>query len=237
MLKTKYIKQGFFRMGKLKNNQKGFTAVEILLTLIFLAIIGAIGVYVAHNHKTNKSVVTTNSSTPSSTKSTTTTPNVYAGWKQYCSSNEKACFKYPSTWTFNNRCTPSTDCTGGDNVGVASPNNSQVGFTSYITGRGGDCSGAPDSYITSVTHLPRVKGLYIVQLTRADLGDINLGIDDTIHGSVPKTGDTGSCFLYTQFTAKNTPNAGASLNVHVPASAKSSDLNDALLLLKSFYYQ
>jgi hypothetical protein len=54
-------------MGKLKNNQKGFTAVEILLTLIFLAIIAAIGVYVAHNNKSSSPTTATKTSDATST--------------------------------------------------------------------------------------------------------------------------------------------------------------------------
>ncbi len=67
-------------MGKLRHNQTGFTAVEILLTLIFLAIVAFIGVYVAHNHNTSKPTAsTTSSSTKSSgtTTSTTQTPKTH----------------------------------------------------------------------------------------------------------------------------------------------------------------
>jgi hypothetical protein len=44
-------------MNKLKNNQSGFSVTDVLLLLIFLAIVSFIGVYVAHNH-TKKSVAT-----------------------------------------------------------------------------------------------------------------------------------------------------------------------------------
>lgn len=42
-------------MGKLLTNQKGFGAVEVLLALIFLAIVAFTGVYIAHNHKASQS--------------------------------------------------------------------------------------------------------------------------------------------------------------------------------------
>ncbi len=62
-------------MGKLKNNQKGFGAIEILLALIFIAIVAFIGVYVVHNHNTNKPTAsTTSSSTTKTSNSTSTQP-------------------------------------------------------------------------------------------------------------------------------------------------------------------
>jgi len=66
-------------MGKLKNNQKGFGAIEVLLALIFLAIVAFIGVYVAHNHNSSKTTATTTTSKTSTTapKTTTATPKTH----------------------------------------------------------------------------------------------------------------------------------------------------------------
>jgi hypothetical protein len=66
-------------VGKLKNNQKGFGAVEILLALIFIAIVAFIGVYVAHNHNSTKPTASTTTSKTSTTapKTTTTTPTTH----------------------------------------------------------------------------------------------------------------------------------------------------------------
>jgi Tfp pilus assembly protein PilV len=57
-------------VGKLKNSQKGFTAVEGLLIVLILVVIGAVGYMVYHNdHKTK----TLNASTSASTQSTKST--------------------------------------------------------------------------------------------------------------------------------------------------------------------
>jgi Tfp pilus assembly protein PilE len=226
-------------MKKISKNQKGFSVVEAVLMLVIVVLIAVIGymVYKNGNKTKTSSSNTTVKTTQSSTSKSTTATNPYAGWKQYCSSYEKSCFKYPSTWTFTNSCTSSTPCDGSDNVGVTSPSNSQIGFTSAITGRGGDCANNIDSFVTSVTPLPSVKGLYLVQFNRTDVNFVALGVDDTINGAIPATGDTGSCFMYTQFTAKNTPNAQASLSGQIPLNAKSADLSDAILILNSYYYQ
>lgn len=59
-------------MGKLKNNQKGFGAIEILLALIFIAIVAFIGVYVVHNHNSTKPTASKTTSKTSTTAPTTT---------------------------------------------------------------------------------------------------------------------------------------------------------------------
>jgi hypothetical protein len=223
-------------MGKIKNNQKGFTAVEILLTLIFLAIIAAIGVYVAHNHNSAKPVATTNASTTTKSSKSTAAANPYSGWKQYCSPYEKSCFKYPSSWTFADNCAPATaDCQGFDNVGITSPNGTGIGFTSSVSGLGGECeSGTPDSTYTKVEPLTTVPGLYLVEVTRSDVSGTVIGLEATENGGVPKLGDTGTCEEYLTFTAKNTPSAQVEFTGTVNNPA---DLSTAVLIFNSYYYQ
>jgi hypothetical protein len=231
-------------MNKLSKNQKGFTVVEALLFILIVAVIGFGGYYVWHTQHNKKTPVTTTSTSSKSSTSTkpittaTTTPNPYAGWKQYCSTYEKSCFKYPSTWTLTNECSSSAPCPSSENIVLISPDKSTINFESSISGRGGECQpGSADSFITSVTPLPNIKSLYLVQFSRADIDGIALGVDDTINGAVPKTGDTGSCFEYTSYTAKNTPNAGVDLSGNVSSSAKSADLSDAIKIINSYYYQ
>jgi len=87
-------------VGELQNDQKGFSAVEVMLVLVILTLVGAVGVLVAKNH--NK---TTTASTASTTKATTpttaktTTPGPYAGWQTYTATLEPVSFKYPKDWT------------------------------------------------------------------------------------------------------------------------------------------
>jgi Tfp pilus assembly protein PilE len=109
-------------VGKLKNNQKGFTAVEGLLIVLILVVIGAVGYMVYHNnHKTSNTASKTTTSASSSSNKSTTTPNPYAGWKSDTTSLSGLSFQYPSTWTVN----PSllgTTCTGAVIVSITPPN-------------------------------------------------------------------------------------------------------------------
>jgi hypothetical protein len=61
-------------MGSMKNNQKGFGAVEGLLILIIVLIVGFIGYYVYSTKQSSDKTLTTNSvkTTPNSAKSVTT---------------------------------------------------------------------------------------------------------------------------------------------------------------------
>jgi hypothetical protein len=81
-------------MNKLSKNQKGFTAVEGLLIILILVVIGGVGYMVYHNNHKTKPVAA------STTTANTSISNPYSGWKSFCSTSGKLCLKYPTTWTF-----------------------------------------------------------------------------------------------------------------------------------------
>ncbi len=106
-------------MGKLKNNQKGFTAVEGLLIVLILVVIGAVGYMVYHNDhkaKTTTSISTTAASKPpvKTTPTTsqypkyTTISTLPSGWSTYTNSTYNFSIDYPSTWTQANTSKSST---------------------------------------------------------------------------------------------------------------------------------
>lgn len=93
-------------MNKIVKNEKGFSAVEIVLVVVIVALIGVVGwlVYKNHHKTSTLNPSTTSSkaatkSTISSTSSTKTTINPYAGWKTFSLSSLGLSFQYPSTWT------------------------------------------------------------------------------------------------------------------------------------------
>lgn len=63
-------------MGKIRNDQSGFSLIEVLLALIFLAIVAFIGVYVAHN-RDSKPAADSKTETTAKQDSTTQTPKGY----------------------------------------------------------------------------------------------------------------------------------------------------------------
>ncbi len=85
-------------MGKLRNDEQGFSAVEVILVLVIVALIGVVGFMVYKNH--NTSVVTTTTK-PAATTPAKTTPaptDPTAGWKSYTNTDGHFTIKYPSTW-------------------------------------------------------------------------------------------------------------------------------------------
>jgi hypothetical protein len=121
MLKA-YLQQRNNKVGKLQNNEKGFSAVEVILVVVIVALIGVVGwfVYKNHNKTTNLNAATSLSNKPATTtpaKSTTATTqpsNPYAGWKTYHSIlNSGLSFMYPPTWSF----TPATQTPTPNNLG------------------------------------------------------------------------------------------------------------------------
>ncbi len=95
-------------MKKSPSDSAGFSAVEGLLILVIVALVGFVGWYVWHsknssNKAYNGASNVNNTSTAATKKSATAiqqpTADTYAGWKEYCSTAENMCFKYPSDWS------------------------------------------------------------------------------------------------------------------------------------------
>ncbi len=71
--------------------QDGFSAVEVLIALLVAIVIVVVGYFALH-HKAKNS-----NNQLSSSNST----SAYAGWKNFCDTTQKFCFKYPSNWQGN----------------------------------------------------------------------------------------------------------------------------------------
>ena len=84
-------------MNRIKNNESGFSAVEIVMVVVIVGLIGAVGYLVYKNqHKTTKTVVVTKAvKGPShSTANTNTTSN----WISASSKEGQFSLKYPKNW-------------------------------------------------------------------------------------------------------------------------------------------
>jgi hypothetical protein len=90
-------------MGEIRNNETGFSAIEVVLVLVIVALIGGVGYFVYKNHHkaTTTSVVTTANTKPTtnttSTKTTTTTqPSVNL---TTIKASDGFSFSYPTDWS------------------------------------------------------------------------------------------------------------------------------------------
>jgi Flp pilus assembly pilin Flp len=164
-------------MKKLLKNEKGFSAVELLLTLILIAVIVFIGLYVVHNrkssNKTNVAASTTKISNSSSAKGVTEV-NPYAGWQSYCSSFGGFCFKFPSGWKINKQINTNTQVAPENEIDTITSPSGKVKVT-YKANEYVNCTGSNVTLnIINVTPT-QSKSLNVYSLTQV----INASPNDT----------------------------------------------------------
>lgn len=112
-------------MGKYQN-ELGFTAVEGLLIVLILAVIGFGGYYVWHTQHSKKASTPTTSALRKKATSTTP-PNPYAGWKTATLQYDKIMYQYPSSWTVTDKSVTYGCVTpGSDDIYLTSPSNEQI---------------------------------------------------------------------------------------------------------------
>src|SRR5665213_540179 len=86
-------------MNKTSKNETGFSAVEVILVLVVIVLIGGAGWLVYKNHSKAK---------PAASASTSSTgTGAYKGWKSFCSSYGGLCLDYPPAWTLETKTIPS----------------------------------------------------------------------------------------------------------------------------------
>lgn len=79
----------------MKKNEKGFGAVEALLVLVIVAVLGFVGWYVWHNRATNTAPTTTSASASKVTTYSRTT-TVPSDWRSYKNTTYKLSLAYPN---------------------------------------------------------------------------------------------------------------------------------------------
>lgn len=140
--------------------QNGSSALEGLLILVIVGILGFTGWYVLHvkqtadnslnsSANTNIAVESTKKSSSSTQVTSQAQASPYAGWKSYTLKYEKISFKYPADWSLKDRSVATTGCTypGVDEVSLTSPSKEQVVFHT-----GFDCSG--DTNVKALDSIP-----------------------------------------------------------------------------------
>jgi prepilin-type N-terminal cleavage/methylation domain-containing protein len=141
------------QVGKLQNDQKGFSAVEVILVLVIVALIGAVGFMVYKNQKTKTTpVASTTTKTATTQAKKTTAPDPYAGWQSYTLKYEKLAFKYPASWTIQDNSASQGLTPNADSVTLTSSDGFNVSIDDGWDGGGDSLRLATDSPV-SVTFL------------------------------------------------------------------------------------
>lgn len=217
-------------------------AVVCLVAVIVLAVF-----LVSRGGLRFREVASPSQGSTSSSVGTSSTGNVkdlgeqfsYAGWPEYCSKQEKACFRYPPDWNIDAKQNATVD-PDGDGLDLVSKSGTMVSFRSSISSLGGGCEldKVPHIFFQEVRELPKQAGFYIVTYTYGNTPEAKqkpfIALIDAREG-VPKVGDTGWCMYYPLFNARNTPGSQSwfgSVNTWV----RQEDIQTVLLMLESYRY-
>ena len=106
----------------MKKYQKGFSTIEVMISVLVLGLIAFAGWNVWQS-KNNDSV---KQSTVKSSSKVTKTVDEYAGWKTYMTKYEKLSFKYPSSWTLDDQSDTNANVSTGDSIILTASNNFDI---------------------------------------------------------------------------------------------------------------
>jgi hypothetical protein len=239
-------------MGKLQDNQKGFSAIEFVLIVIIITIVAFVGWFVWHSKQTaDKNLTITNSATPIIKKQTKAT-NLYAGWKSYCDTIHYYCFKYPSNWQLT-----TNGQSDEDQVHLISPTSTvQVTYSNELVK---DSSPIPFNTASIVKLSTANQALSVVGGYNPTSGNNGVAgnnipvyevVDNSLLSTYPLTvGQTTQFPNNASFTDQysgQTASIGAltsmpAVTINTVSQAKSwlssTDAQTSLLILKSIYYE
>lgn len=135
-------------MAKLSRNNQGFSALETILLLVVVGVIGFLGWFVWQMNHNKKSTDTTKPKALQTNKPAAADP--YAGWKQYCSTEAGYCLKYPSNWTVSEE---DSNMPGYKNAAITAPDGGiKVSYNPNLSGIGGGCP--TNCYFTTTAITP-----------------------------------------------------------------------------------
>ncbi|HEY5152942.1 MAG TPA: hypothetical protein VII55_03125 [Candidatus Saccharimonadales bacterium] len=241
MLELNILNTRIILMGNLHKKETGFSAVETILILAIVALIGALGYMVYRNHNSAKtSLVAT---------TTKTAVNPYAGWKTYSSNGTS--LKYPANWIIG------TDPNEGGGTTVSSVVNpiqvvrpTQPARPQYNNKLALDIIKGPHSNLYSGTRNVRpLDGSMILQSNLKTNGSIYCLIgsngtnknNQTVIG-VSKCDSSAKTWEYETNASNNTTitlaivSAGNGSSATVPIALNNSDLATIKLILKSMKF-
>jgi|GEM_PF-2482381 hypothetical protein len=172
-------------MKKLRSNETGFSAIELVLVIVIVVLIGISGwlVYKNHHKSTLASTVSSTSTSKTSTKTTTTTKpdttaptvtNPYVGWATCNDTSDNITFKYPSNWTQSATvagCGTNSVPAGGEGWSLTSPVISNIPYVYLLNYNtcpapaGADLGTQTVLDVTQLKINPNTPQLYVVAYT------------------------------------------------------------------------
>lgn len=227
------INKELLGMSKITNK----TGVVIIIIVVIALVISG-GLFIVVNNKSKNADTTTNaqSNDSASTASTTnTTKQTTNELKEFCATDEKACFSYPTDWVQSNASEYYDSELNNTAVLLTSPNGTKLLYHSGVTGIGGNCEPTSDNVITydSVTASSSTPSLKVVEAhigQAATPTDIGLSSNSSI-----TVGKTDECLLYFVFSSQTNPEYGVSFGTR-DHSYNQKDAQAIKAILNSYHY-
>lgn len=196
------------------NNQKGFSAVIVLLSILVVTAVGFTGYYVWDTQQNKPSP--TKQAQPQSTTPTPTTSNKVEAVSlksKICSSDNTFCFNYPEAWVAkavkNDKNAAFT--LGDESITVTAPTGSSVVLNTNVSGFGGVCTDVIEPVnITAVKTSSKNSSRSIITTSSKDKV-ANIYLFENA-GSKPQVGSSTSCdYMFLGLVTKS--NSGKSFQL------------------------
>ncbi len=199
----------------MKANQKGFSVVEILTAILVVGLLGVVG-WQVYDHLNNKmaddrSQQSSQSQTPVSSEKTSITVDAYANWQTYNLKYEKFSFKYPKSYTLEDKSAANSDVTpGSDVLRLTKDNGFVISMQTGAYGIGGACDTCVLALSKEISFLGKTAYLNFVDKGSGNIGYVNVAADTVgwagglIRGKNVKSNDNNATLpivitmLYTQ---------------------------------------
>jgi len=231
-------------MGKTKPGQAGFSAVELVIVVVVLVLLGVVGYVVYKNHHKSATPTLLYQNNPAAPKTPSAT-NSYSGWKSYCDTIDNGCFKYPSNWELT-----TSDIDGQTSVQVSSPGETATATYKTLPATIVTPQSSVDFYAVSTNAVSTVNAnLKVVggYFTSSNIPYYYL-VEASSLSTYPLTTDQTSQFeAIPDYNLMNSTNFGsfyaydsqkgpAGAAAQAQAWYSTSDAQDSLLVVQSFYY-
>lgn len=216
----------------------GFSVIEALIALVVIAVIGLGGWMVWRHSHQQKKAAATKTAAPSADKKTSDMQSAdpYAGWKSYCDTELKACYKYPNDWV-------RSQYGGWQNAAD----------TAYFNLVGSNKDQATDDvYIAAIEDLANTgEGLKVVGFVKGNIPTYVVYEESVVSGQHLAVGQTVQLVTVNptfsgkgvgkDLTFSATPGAKGIAAITTPEQAKSwfatPEARQCLRILQSFNYQ
>jgi type II secretory pathway pseudopilin PulG len=164
----------------MKTNQKGFSVVEILIIMVVVGLLGAVG-WLVYDRQNNKADNKTTSEQKQETHKEETTPDLYADWQTYNLKYEKLSFKYPKSYTVDDKSSDANpDVTpGADWLKLTKDNGFVISIQTGLNGVGGSCETCKLAQSKEVSFLGKTAYLNFRDEGSGKIGQVIVAANNT----------------------------------------------------------